>query len=98
MSRLIDADELIDFIMSEDNGDKLMNDWYADMVARMPTVQHETERNGIWIPYSERRHNPVYKGLFMCSVCMLWVGRCTNYCSFCGTKMDQEAADDAKVD
>ena len=78
--RLIDADALPKY-----TGYALSANEVAKAVENAPTIDAEPVRRGHWELIDEA--DPICWG---CSKCFMYVGYKTNYCPFCGAKMEEQ--------
>lgn len=98
--RLIDADKLVEYKASGFSDltewQEGWNDAIDTIMGETPTVDAEPVRHGRWINCSEIFSD----GDFECSVCQKRVWDNTDYCPFCGAKMDGigERKEDGKID
>lgn len=84
MGRMIDADVLLAEIEGDENrrADTLMYEWYADMVRRQPTVNHEQFGYLTSTGYDEE-----YSEYGKCSKCGSENHMYAMFCQFCGVKI-----------
>jgi rubrerythrin len=81
------------FINGKKNGEQAFRDLF-NAIADMPTVEQKpiARKHGHWDYYGYDEISNVH--IYRCSECECGNGEATDYCPYCGSKMDEVTEDD----